>query len=218
MLFLHENNQHFLTCVFLFHSKCTSTLSPLLVNMGSAEVCPATVSARACVHSCCRCVFRSVHSWRTGAYAPRPFRAAEFGYGLHHLVSRVCVMHVQGGERLSCVPDQWFSHIHVDLVGPWLPNQRGNTHLLTVINRATSWFFCARCPGASSPGGWPLWRTAHHHHRPRDIFHQQDVGGLVTRPPRPTHLYNCLFSAVQRNGGEVASTVDGDPAPAEGPW
>lgn len=36
------------------------------------------------------------------------------------------------------VPENKFSHIHVDLVGP-LPNSAGHSHLLTVIDRTTRW-------------------------------------------------------------------------------
>ena len=35
-------------------------------------------------------------------------------------------------------PAAWFAHVHVDLVGP-LPASKGQTHLLTVIDRFTRW-------------------------------------------------------------------------------
>jgi hypothetical protein len=37
------------------------------------------------------------------------------------------------------VPAQWFSHIHVDLVGP-LPALKGSTYVFTVIDGNTRWF------------------------------------------------------------------------------
>jgi hypothetical protein len=41
--------------------------------------------------------------------------------------------------RHVAVQAQWFSHIHVDLVGP-LPASEGTTYLFTVIDRNTRWF------------------------------------------------------------------------------
>ncbi|KFD51219.1 hypothetical protein M513_07819 [Trichuris suis] len=35
-------------------------------------------------------------------------------------------------------PDRRFDHVHVDIVGP-LPPSRGNTHLLTIVDRFTRW-------------------------------------------------------------------------------
>ena len=37
------------------------------------------------------------------------------------------------------VPLRKFSHVHVDLVGPWTWSAEGHTHLLTVVDRSTRW-------------------------------------------------------------------------------
>jgi cleavage and polyadenylation specificity factor subunit 1 len=37
------------------------------------------------------------------------------------------------------IPEQRFSHVHVDLVGPLPASPRGHTHLLTVVDRTTRW-------------------------------------------------------------------------------
>ena len=37
------------------------------------------------------------------------------------------------------IPATRFSHVHVDLVGPWPPSSAGHTHILTVIDRSTRW-------------------------------------------------------------------------------
>ena len=37
------------------------------------------------------------------------------------------------------IPANRFSHIHVDLVGPWLPSCANNTHILTMMDRSTRW-------------------------------------------------------------------------------
>ena len=37
------------------------------------------------------------------------------------------------------VPLHKFSHVHVDLVGPWPQSAEGHTHLLTVVDRTTRW-------------------------------------------------------------------------------
>ena len=37
-------------------------------------------------------------------------------------------------------PEQGFSHVHVDLVGPWLTARAGYHYLLTVIDGSTQWF------------------------------------------------------------------------------
>ena len=42
-------------------------------------------------------------------------------------------------EKIS-IPTQWFSHVHVDLVGPWLTACAGYRYLLTVIDHSMRWF------------------------------------------------------------------------------
>ena len=42
-------------------------------------------------------------------------------------------------EKIS-IPAQRFSHVHEDLVGPWLTARAGYRYLLTVIVRSTRWF------------------------------------------------------------------------------
>ena len=37
------------------------------------------------------------------------------------------------------IPQTKFSHVHVDLLGPWPVSQCGHTHLLTIIDRTTRW-------------------------------------------------------------------------------
>jgi hypothetical protein len=37
------------------------------------------------------------------------------------------------------IPEERFSHVHVDLVGPLSPSAGGHTHLMTVIDRTTRW-------------------------------------------------------------------------------
>jgi transposase InsO family protein len=36
-------------------------------------------------------------------------------------------------------PTQWFSHLHVDLVGPLPQSASGHSHLFTVVDRSTRW-------------------------------------------------------------------------------
>jgi transposase InsO family protein len=47
--------------------------------------------------------------------------------------------HVQLRPHHMAVPVQWFSHIHVDLVGPLLASE-GATYMFTVTDRNTRWF------------------------------------------------------------------------------
>ena len=42
-------------------------------------------------------------------------------------------------EKIS-IPAQQFSHVHEDLVGPWLTARAGYRYLLTVIDRSMRWF------------------------------------------------------------------------------
>ena len=42
-------------------------------------------------------------------------------------------------EKIS-IPEQWFSHVHVDLVGPWPTAIVGYRYLLNVIDCSTQWF------------------------------------------------------------------------------
>ena len=37
------------------------------------------------------------------------------------------------------IPGRKFSHVHVDLVGPWPASADGHTHVLTVVDRTTRW-------------------------------------------------------------------------------
>jgi transposase InsO family protein len=48
--------------------------------------------------------------------------------------------HVQTAVEKIPIPTHRFSHVHVDLVGPWPPSPSGHTHLLTIIDRSTRWF------------------------------------------------------------------------------
>jgi hypothetical protein len=36
-------------------------------------------------------------------------------------------------------PTQWFSHLHVDLVGPLPTSASGHTHLIMILDRSTRW-------------------------------------------------------------------------------
>ena len=38
------------------------------------------------------------------------------------------------------IPAARFSHVYVDIVGPWPPSRAGNRYLLTMIDRSTRWF------------------------------------------------------------------------------
>ena len=46
--------------------------------------------------------------------------------------------HIKASIEAIPVPDQHFSHIHVDVVGP-LPSSRGFTHIFTIVDRFTRW-------------------------------------------------------------------------------
>ena len=46
--------------------------------------------------------------------------------------------HIHAPLRTFSTPDARFSHVHIDLVGPWPVNQ-GFTYLLTFIDRFTWW-------------------------------------------------------------------------------
>ena len=46
--------------------------------------------------------------------------------------------HIRAPLEKFSVPQRWFDHIHVDLVGP-LPPSNGFTHLLTVVDRFSRW-------------------------------------------------------------------------------
>ncbi len=37
------------------------------------------------------------------------------------------------------IPSRWFSHIHLDLVGPLPTSEDGQTHLFTMVHRSTCW-------------------------------------------------------------------------------
>ena len=37
------------------------------------------------------------------------------------------------------LPPRKFAHLHVDLVGPFPPSHKGNTHLFTILDRSTRW-------------------------------------------------------------------------------
>ena len=50
---------------------------------------------------------------------------------------------IQPQERAAVdaipVPLHKFSHVHMDLVGPWPRTAEGHTHLLTIVDRTTRW-------------------------------------------------------------------------------
>lgn len=46
--------------------------------------------------------------------------------------------HAKAQVQFIPVPGRRFSHVHIDIVGP-LPQSRGYTHLLTIIDRSTRW-------------------------------------------------------------------------------
>ena len=46
--------------------------------------------------------------------------------------------HMRAPLGTFSTPDAWFSHVHIDLVGPW-PVSQGFTYLLTYIDRFTRW-------------------------------------------------------------------------------
>ena len=62
--------------------------------------------------------------------------------------------HIRAPLEKFSVPQRRFDHIHVDLVGP-LPPSNGFTHLLTVVDRFSSW------PEAISLGDKTATRTCH---------------------------------------------------------
>ncbi|KAJ8385315.1 hypothetical protein AAFF_G00190310 [Aldrovandia affinis] len=46
--------------------------------------------------------------------------------------------HVKAPLEMFEVPEKWFDHVNVDLVGPFPPS-RGVTYLLTMVDRTTRW-------------------------------------------------------------------------------
>ncbi len=67
-------------------------------------------------------------------------------------------------------PSQWFSHLHVDFVGPFPQSASGYSHLLTVMDRSTRWAEAipirsttADCCTAALVDGWVARFGVPHH-------------------------------------------------------
>lgn len=98
-----------------------------------------------------RCVFDAIHNLsHPGCRATQ--RLIKRSFVWHKVASdiarwcRECVSchaskiqcHVKTPVTPMSTPNEAFSHIHVDLVGP-LPQSRGHSHLFTIIDRTTRW-------------------------------------------------------------------------------
>jgi hypothetical protein len=62
------------------------------------------------------------------------------------------VRHVKAPLHNIPVPGRRFSHVHVDLVGPFSPSKEGFTHILTVVDRTTRWPEAFPLRGTSAQG------------------------------------------------------------------
>ena len=60
------------------------------------------------------------------------------------------VRHVKTEEEKIAIPKQRFSHVHVDIVGPWPTTKEGYRYLLTIIDRSTRWFEVAPLQSVTS--------------------------------------------------------------------
>ena len=98
-----------------------------------------------------RRVFDTVHGLaHPSIRATKALMAAKFvWHGLRRDVgdwARACIpcqtskihRHTRAPLESFTLPDRRFDHIHVDIVGP-LPQSRGVTHLLTIVDRFTRW-------------------------------------------------------------------------------
>ena len=78
--------------------------------------------------------------------------------------------HIRAPIGTFSTPDTRFSHVHIDLVGPW-PVSQGFTHLLTCINRFTRWPKAIRLKDISA-----------------ESVAQALISGLITRYGLPTTI------------------------------
>lgn len=98
-----------------------------------------------------RRIFETIHGLaHPSIRATKALMAAKYvWHGLRKQVgnwARACIpcqtskiqRHTKAPLQSFTSPDRRFDHIHVDIVGP-LPQSRGNTHLLTIIDRFTRW-------------------------------------------------------------------------------
>uniref|UniRef100_A0A5S6Q225 RNA-directed DNA polymerase n=1 Tax=Trichuris muris TaxID=70415 RepID=A0A5S6Q225_TRIMR len=58
--------------------------------------------------------------------------------------------HTKAPPTIFEIPDRRFDHVHLDIVGP-LPPSRGNSYLLTMVDRFTRWPEAVPIPNASAP-------------------------------------------------------------------
>ena len=79
-------------------------------------------------------------------------------------------LHAKSPVQKIVVPDEPFSHLHIDIVGP-LPSSQGYTHILTIIDRTTRW-----------PEAIPLKDTT------TDSCVQAFVSGWISKYGMPLHL------------------------------
>ena len=99
-----------------------------------------------------RRVFQSVHELaHAGTRATRRLVSARFVWpGLARDIKEWCRQCVNCSrakvtrqeksevEKIP-IPATRFTHVHVDLVGPWPPSRAGHTHALTVVDRSSRW-------------------------------------------------------------------------------
>ena len=61
-------------------------------------------------------------------------------------------MHIQEKTAVEqiTIPAARFSHVLVDIVGPYTPSCEGHTHVLTMLDRTTRWPEAALLKGTSA--------------------------------------------------------------------
>jgi transposase InsO family protein len=120
--------------------------APLLCDVSSGAVRPLVAEP------CRRAVFLAIHSIaHAGVRASRRMIASRFVWpGMASDIAAWCkdcqdcargktTVHAAAEVEPIEIPSRRFSHLHVDLVGPLPTSKKGESHILTIIDRSTRW-------------------------------------------------------------------------------